>query len=287
MTTLSEANTHLAYKSGNQKHANRRSCRSPMRFSVFLSTAKLSIFIALLIFFTNYADAFVISPAFTLRSSTWCGKVPSEVILSAEGRSATEPKEATSSSPTSDVTYRLRDCQYRELNDVATLVVESFYDKKKVNLVARKLYRLAEMNRLQQNFPYPESRGVHRMLVIEASQEGNDEPTIVGFCDVDSRPCATKLKLPRPYLSDLAVDPKHRRKGLARMLVEASEEFVQNDQDGSPSEELWIRVASDNEAALGLYRDKLGYSFADWSTGEETTGDGAEIFTLRKDFRKE
>jgi ribosomal protein S18 acetylase RimI-like enzyme len=213
-----------------------------------------------------------------------------------------------------DVTYVIRDCQYRELSSIASLVVESFYDKKKVNLVARKLYQLAEMNRLQQNFPYPESRSVHRMLVVEAQKStattagDDDDPVIVGFCDVDARPCATKLKLPRPYLSDLAIDPRHRRRGLARRLVEASEDFVRGNGDnsgggigsilgGSPKEqqkppfdELWIRVASDNLVALGLYREKLGYSLADWSTGEEPNANKKsnepEVWTLRKDLRE-
>jgi ribosomal protein S18 acetylase RimI-like enzyme len=122
------------------------------------------------------------------------------------------------------------------------------------------------------------------------------EPAIVGFCDVDTRPCATKLKLPRPYLSDLAIDPNHRRKGLARMLVEASEEFVCGTATKeTPFGELWIRVASDNDAALGLYQGKLGYSMAQWSTGDEPkpkrskennkTEDEPEIWTLRKDLR--
>lgn len=212
----------------------------------------------------------------------------------------TEQKIEGLVSDSDEIIYKVRDCQYRELSSVATLVVESFYDKKKVNLMARKLYQLAEMNRLQQNFPYPESRGVHRMLVMEAiggnqggKKENVDDPTIVGFCDVDCRPCATKTKLPRPYLSDLAIDPQHRRRGLARRLIEASEEFVQSGTDADadnpkkpPFEELWIRVASDNDAALGLYKDKLGYSSADWSTGEEENSDDQpEIYTLRKDFR--
>jgi ribosomal protein S18 acetylase RimI-like enzyme len=218
-------------------------------------------------------------------------------------------------------TYQIRDCQYRELTSVASLVVSSFYNKKKINLIACKLYQLAEMNRLQQNFPYPESRSVHRMLVVEATAtatttntnaEGTQtststgeetisspEPTIVGFCDVDTRPCSTKLKLPRPYLSDLAIDPNHRRKGLARMLVEASEEFVSGTTSGTkegPFGELWIRVASDNDAALGLYQGKLRYSLAEWTTGEEPkpkpkennkTEDEPEIWTLRKDLRSE
>ena len=211
------------------------------------------------------------------------------------------------------VTYRIRDCDYRELAAIAALVVESFYDSQKTNnVVARKLYQLAETNRLQQNFPYPDSRTVHRMLVVEAiggndgnaDDDGNGgEPSaaVVGFCDVDTRPCATKVKLPRPYLSDLAVDPGHRRRGLARKLVEAAEDFVRTPDrkkgsggNGGGGDELWIRVASDNAAALGLYRDKLGYTLADWSTGEEppnkpdnnsNNGNEPEVLTLRKNLR--
>lgn len=291
--TISQGNIAVEYEEiGNDDSATKRSfcrrrCIRSSGFSVLLCRSSLSIVIVLCIYLANFSDAFGVSPARALYSRQCTEASP--LILSAEGTPETELREASSTS-TKEVTYRIRDCQYRELTNVAALVVESFYDKKKINLVARKLYQLAEMNRLQQNFPYPESREVHRMLVIEASpQGGEDEPTIVGFCDVDARPCATKVKLPRPYLSDLAVDPNHRRKGLAKMLVEASEEFVQsdNESDGAPFDKLWIRVASDNEAALGLYRDKLGYSFAEWDTGQETTGDEPEIFTLRKDFSKE
>lgn len=207
--------------------------------------------------------------------------------------------------------YNIRDCQYGELGKVAALVVDSFYDKKKINLVARKLYRLAETNRLQQNFPYPESRSVHRMLVVEATTTttaGAAAPAaasstateIVGFCDVDTRPCATKLKLPRPYLSDLAIDPGHRRKGLARKLVEESEAFVLGRGDTN-FDELWIRVAETNEAALGLYRDRLGYSQAEWSTesgesrkqtdvaepnNDKNANEPEAVLTLRRDLRE-
>lgn len=196
--------------------------------------------------------------------------------------------------------YTLRDCQYRELSNVATLVVASFYDPKTVsNMMARKLTELAEMNRLQQNFPYPESRSVHRMLVIVAqavsgsssNSESSEEPTVVGFCDVDARPCATQIQLPRPYLSDLAVDPNHRRRGLAKVLVEVAEDFVRtldnssSNNNNKSNSELWIRVASDNAAALGLYRDKLGYSLEEWDTGEKPkSSNQPEVWTLRKDL---
>ena len=295
MTDFSEnyANWHGR---GSQR-CSRRCRRMPMGVSLLMGTTKTSmILFVLLISLVSRAEALCLptfAPLPTLFGTTTTRATSAVMVLSAEG---TEQQQEERPSTTPEMTYRIRDCQYRELTSVATLVVQCFYDKKKINLVARKLYQLAEANRLQQNFPYPESRGVHRMLVIEASPQGGEnnnvenkqeEPTIVGFCDVDTRPCATKTKLPRPYLSDLAIDPNHRRKGLARMLIEASEEFVQGGGSGT-FDQLWIRVASDNDAALGLYRDKLGYSFAEWSTGEETTsGEGdPEIFTLRKDFNQ-
>ncbi len=252
----------------------------------------LSTVIVVLVTLANRAESFCFPDFVPLPTRSTTATSTTKIFLAEE----TEQKIEGVDSDSNEISYKVRDCQYRELSSVATLVVESFYDKKKINLMAKKLYELAEMNRLQQNFPYPESRSVHRMLVIEAigdPSENIDEPTIVGFCDVDCRPCATKTKLPRPYLSDLAIDPKHRRRGLARRLIEASEEFVQSGTDADrddakkpPFDELWIRVASDNDAALGLYKSKLGYSLAEWSTGEEgKSDDQAEIFTLRKDFR--
>lgn len=122
-------------------------------------------------------------------------------------------------------------------------MVEAFYDAKTA-ATWKPLYRLAELNRLQQNFAYPDQRELHRMYVAVAvvalEATGDDEirtttttktttaTTIAGFCDVDCRPCRTTTSpiLPRPYLSDVAVRSKFRRLGLARALVGAAEEFV-------------------------------------------------------------
>lgn len=250
-----------------------------------------------------------------LQTSTMPGRFATRISASAQ-EGDDEPLLSTKYS------YGIRDCQYRELKQVAALVVNSFYDNKKTNVVARNLFRLAELNRLQQNYAYPESRSVHRMLVVEAtpldfsSRDGSlPDCEIVGFCDVDARPCATKLKLPRPYLSDLAVDPNHRRRGLARKLVEECEQFVldldesdldSNGEDSSETSErsrheLWIRVAEDNAAAIGLYRDRMGYVRTPWSVvgqsslpvdtqtqilfkEQATKEDEPAIWTLRKDL---
>ncbi len=143
---------------------------------------------------------------------------------------------------------------HAELPQVAGIIVDSFYDAKTA-IIWRRLYQLAELNRLQQNFPYPTTTTAsggggegddHRMYVAEAASHGDgvgDEgqpgsgsrtstaapspgPMVVGFCDVDCRPCKTSVVLPRPYLSDVAVHPEFRRRGIARALVKAAEDFV-------------------------------------------------------------
>jgi hypothetical protein len=83
--------------------------------------------------------------------------------------------------------------------------------------------------------------------------------------------------LPRPYLSDLAVDPKHRRRGLARALVVAKcEAFV---QDSCRETQLWIRVEEANGAAVSMYAT-LDYHVTD----QEETKDKGTLLILHKEF---
>ena len=186
--------------------------------------------------------------------------------------------------------FRIERCQYPDLNVVADIIMDSFYGNN--NLGFRKLLRLAELNRLQQNFPYVDT-GLHKMLVavvtISSQESYDDHPhhhsiifkrEVVGFVDVDARPCKPEIKLPRPYLSDLAVHPKYRRRGVAQALVEACEAFVVN----IPRTELYIRVEESNEAAVQMYTQKLAYT----PRGRmELTIDKKSVITLHKSFGKD
>jgi len=78
----------------------------------------------------------------------------------------------------------------KELHPVSNLVVASFYDSEK-DEVWKQMFRLAELSRMQKNFPYSDV-GRHRMLVAVA--EGTDH--IVGFVDVDNRPSSPSIDLP-------------------------------------------------------------------------------------------
>lgn len=107
------------------------------------------------------------------------------------------------------------------------------------------MYRLGELNRLQQNFPYNDEQ--HSMFVAVSQQR---QDMVVGFVDVDARPSKRPYDPPRPYLSDLAVDPRWRRKGVARHLIHKCE-YVARDEMEKPH--LYIRVEHNNTVAISMY----------------------------------
>ena len=112
--------------------------------------------------------------------------------------------------------------------------------------------KLGELNRLQQNFPYADQQR-HCMFVAI-----NDDKQIVGFVDIDARPATRRIDPPRPYLSDLAVHPDYRRKGIAATLIKKCEELVQQDKLVVKEKALYIRVEQANGAAIQMY-DKFQY----------------------------
>ena len=153
---------------------------------------------------------------------------------------------------------RIRDPNYGEMGSVADLIMSCFYET--AVGPAKPLYRLGELNRLQQNFPYERAR--HRMFVALATtlDECKDQPKteVVGFCDIDARKPnrpTSYVYNPRPYLSDLCVAPGYRRLGIAQMLIQRCEEFCLELEQ----REAFVRVERTNDIASRMYA-KLGYS---------------------------
>lgn len=194
----------------------------------------------------------------------------------------------------------VRDCAHGELPRVADLILSSFYDSSSAAAKSpwRQLYRLGELNRIQQGFAYPANRDSHRMLVAVAEADEADSSAgggrIVGFCDVDARPPNRPTGFafnPRPYLSDLCTDPAFRRRGVARALVHECERYCR-DELGEAF--VYIRVESHNGAAIQLY-EGMGYRTVDDEseadpaarvaiTGREDPASD-KVRLLRKDLR--
>jgi ribosomal protein S18 acetylase RimI-like enzyme len=156
--------------------------------------------------------------------------------------------------------------------------MESFYEE---SGMWKRLYRLAELNRLQQNFAYADQSKVHQMLVAEVN-DNNNSPNIAGFVDIDTRPLPPEFSFPqpRPYLSDLCTLKAYRRQGLAKALVEQCEAFCMNHN----KRELFIRVQEHNVAALTMYQ-RLGYDVVSKAldeTSQKARENNQMICTLRK-----
>lgn len=184
-------------------------------------------------------------------------------------------KEEQPPSSTPIVEVQIRDCLYGEIGAVADVIMDSFYTT--ATPPWNHMYRLGEINRLQQGFPYAD-RDQHRMIVAVVKRlngaSGKLEEHIVGFCDCDQRtPNQSTYKWnPRPYISDLCVSPSVRRQGVANKLVEYCEEVCQK----WGQTEAFIRVERVNVAALTLYQN-LGYIEV-----ESLLDDSEKIIVLRK-----
>jgi len=210
--------------------------------------------------------------------------------------------------------FHIRDCQHVELGACADLIMKSFYNETIQN-PWRQLYRMGELNRIQQSFPYGDSRAEHKMLVMTAvptqssssSTSTRGKCQIVGFVDVDARtpnrPTGYTYN-PRPYLSDLCIHPDFRRQGLGLALIRACEDFCLREMpiddrressmrknqsaaaadghhhhDTNKRSELYIRVEATNAAAVRMYHS-LGYS----SIHNPDDPDGETILILHKEL---
>lgn len=161
--------------------------------------------------------------------------------------SAVDSSQSPSTTPNTP-SYTVRNCQYFELAAVADIIMASFYQNSTSPF--KSLYRIAELNRLQQNFPYADSSR-HVMLVATCSETKE----VVAFCDVDARPPSRPTDPPRPYLSDLAVSPTYRRRGIAKLLIQTSEGMARTQMK---KQDLYIKVEDSNVVAVQMY-DALGY----------------------------
>lgn len=178
--------------------------------------------------------------------------------------------------------FTIREPTFAEMFPVADVIMASFYEQ--TTGAWKHIYRLAEVNRIQQNFPH-QDRQLHRMLVATVSvavSAGSDpvKERIVGFCDIDARPANQKTSYtynPRPYLSDLCIHPEYRRYGIGRAMVHTCEQFCRHNLE---KQELFIRVEKTNEVALSMY-DLLGYRLI------ETPDDNSssKVIMLRKDLQ--
>lgn len=171
---------------------------------------------------------------------------------------ATVDGNGDDAAPNSESPHRIGRAAYSDLNAAAALMTDGFHPEVRNNPLLRPIRRLVELERLQGNFPYEEGDR-HFYLVVRGEKGGE----LIGFCDVDGRipapgfslsPFKPNVVRPRPYLSDLVVNPDWRRRGVASALMAEAERLARD----MGYDELYLGVRSTNEPALKMYSN-MGY----------------------------
>jgi len=135
------------------------------------------------------------------------------------------------------------DASLEDLAECSVLLVQSFFEGPSRHPTFLAVTAHREHRRLK------EHHGRHVQIVAKSARTGD----AVGYVDLQETD-NTDLDRPSPYISDLAVRPGHRRRGLASRLVEACEARAR----ARGHDAVYLKVEETNAAAQRMY-EKLGY----------------------------
>ena len=170
-----------------------------------------------------------------------CSLAPSVTRFSSPlGGTADDGAEDTSSF------YFIREADFADLGSSARILTDGFYGD--TNFITYNIEKLNTFLSLESTFP---QQAVHSMLVACRQTDGK----VLGFAEIDGRPTKDENAAPRPYMCNLAICPKWRRKGIAKALVQQSEDNAAT-QWGKT--EMFLKVREANDAAINMYKN-LGY----------------------------
>lgn len=156
--------------------------------------------------------------------------------------------------PLPEAAFEVKEVRKDDVGECATLLVASFFEVQARHPTFLAVTAHRERRRLAAHHGCTPTHG-HEMILIRSSRTGE----AIAYADVDARPKVggphADWAFPRPYLSDLAVRPDFRRRGLARRLVAECERRAAS----WGHEALYLKVEAANDAALAMYAG-LGYA---------------------------
>jgi ribosomal protein S18 acetylase RimI-like enzyme len=135
-----------------------------------------------------------------------------------------------------------------ELGAASDILSEVFF-KENTNFLTYQWERLTTYLSLESTYPKPGDR--HCLFVACHATDGK----VLGLAEIDDRPSKTADATPRPYMFNVAVDPKWRERGIARSLVLECEEIARKEWN-KPT--VFLKVRDTSKLAVAMYKS-LGY----------------------------
>ncbi|MEM6448703.1 MAG: GNAT family N-acetyltransferase [Cyanobacteria bacterium P01_D01_bin.105] len=157
--------------------------------------------------------------------------------------------------------FRIRAAQLKDLNQIVSVLLHSFYRHAKATQWLYWILRISIQEDIKAKVRAPNDQ--YACLVattIDPNSAQSD--TVIGTAEMSQRPCETWQFFPpqRAYLSNLAISVSHRRQGAARQLMDTCEKIA----GGWGFRHIYLHVMADNIAARALYA-QAGYELREVS----------------------
>ena len=237
-----------------------RSRIRPLHATLAVSSAMLSMAVSPAPVF-SFVDS-----SFAPQTQRFSSSLPSLALFPTKDKAENDGSEDGSSF------YFIREADFADLGAAARILTDGFYGDS--NFITYNIERLNTFLSLESTFPQPGSivGAVHSMLVACRQTDGK----VLGFAEIDGRPTKKENEAPRPYMCNLAVCPKWRRKGIAKELVWQCEQKALK----WGKTDMYLKVRKANDAATNMYKD-LGYEVQSIKT-EEMRGKPPQSIVLMK-----
>lgn len=173
--------------------------------------------------------------------------------------------------------YFMRPAQFVDLGFAGNMLTEAFFSQGR-NFFSYQIEKFKTILHLESTFNAKLRDDKHLMIV--ACKDGSGK--VIGFAELDGNPVpmiatTDETIAPRPYMCNLVVDKKWRRKGIANTLIRECERVAAVEWS---QECIHLKVSGANSAAIDLYKC-LGY-------GEQSShmdvNRGETVLLFRKDL---
>ena len=152
--------------------------------------------------------------------------------------------------------FRIRSAQRKDLPQIVTVLLASFYPGAQATQWLYWLMRVGIKEDIKTRLKTPANQYACLVALVLDADTAQSTGDIVGTAEISQRPCEAWQVFPpkRAYLSNLAIDPGYRRRGVANQLLSTCETIALSWR----YHRIYLHVMANNSAAQALY-SQAGY----------------------------